>query len=171
MSSLAKLLSFLLVGVMLALPAATVSTRDTAPVRSVGSAAWASAIQADDDPDPFVLLPPSGLVGHYSAATDTVSLQWEPPLGDTNPGRTYNVYRNGALLNTSVDALAFVDETVPDGLALFYQVTAVYSHGPLGGARASTADTQLAVWESAPATCSLVHLGPNPQVDWDCIGV
>jgi hypothetical protein len=136
------------------------------------AASGSGAVGAHGDPDPTVLLPPTHLVGHYNATTQTVSLRWEPPVGDANPERTYNVYRNGVPLNTSLEALSFVDGNMPDDHVLLYQVTAVYSHGPTGDARASARATSSAtVWQSLPVTCDIVVIGwGGVGIDWECIG-
>jgi hypothetical protein len=71
--------------------------------------------------------PPTGLSAIVSG--DDVSLAWNAPVNSGGLGRAllgYRIYRDGALLNTSLQT-AYTDSNLPNGL-YEYQVYAVYAN-------------------------------------------
>ncbi len=87
------------------------------------------------------------------SATPSVALGW---TASTTSGVTYNVYRNGVLLNTApVSGTSFTDTTVTYGNTYVYTVRAVLS----GNESASSNEIRVAFAPLGPAAPT--NLGAN----------
>ncbi len=85
---------------------------------------------------PQILPAPRNLTADFTG--EAIELAWEPP-----PGKTllhYNIYKNGDLLESEIDALEYTDSDFEQSTTYDYHVTAVFDEGESGPSNTASID-------------------------------
>ncbi|MFA5943495.1 MAG: fibronectin type III domain-containing protein [Candidatus Thermoplasmatota archaeon] len=136
-------------------------------------------------------LPPSFVTATWTQAG--VEVSWLPPVqeGAEHPILEYRIERfdPDATIPTwtqigsvAANGTAFVDATTPTGLNATYRVTSINNAGPsfpsnpsapmaMSGGGGDDDDTPIGQIKFVllDGPCGLIHLGSQPDIDWDCV--
>jgi len=100
-----------------------------------------------------------------TALHSRVDLEWEAPVPQGLAVLSYNVYRDGVMINADpVTALVYEDNDVINGQTYQYYVTAIYDEGESGESNTASA-TPYAL--NAPQNLAATALHSRVELDWE----